>query len=173
MVRRSSSEAGVEQQVHGRPERFVPALDLAVFCTSDSILPGKDGYIKIARSGYWHRPLHGPQSVQRSVKGESMTIRTRFCVVMALLSLLALMPSSGRSQDQSQNSSPMDGIQSQPPVRDGIVYVCACLKTKSCFCMTEAKAEGPCACGTKGGPPMKAVFSDSAWAKANREALTK
>lgn len=102
-----------------------------------------------------------------------MTIRTRFSLVMALLSLLALMPWSGRSQDQSQNSSPMDGIQDQPPVREGIVYVCACLKTKSCFCMTEAKTKGSCACGTKGGPPMKAVFSDSAWAKANREALTK
>jgi hypothetical protein len=141
--------------------------------TGDSMFPAKDGYIKIARSGYWHRPLQGSKSVQRSVKGEIMPIRTRFCVVMALLSLLAFMPSSGRSQDQSQNSSPMDGMQSQPPVREGVVYVCACLKKKSCFCMTEAKTEGPCACGTKGGPPMKAVSSDSAWAKANREALTK
>jgi len=39
--------------------------------------------------------------------------------------------------------------------------------------MTEAKMEGPCACGTKGGPPLKAVPSDSAWAKANRDALAK
>lgn len=51
------------------------------------------------------------------------------------------------------------------------VYVCACLKTKSCSCMTEAKMEGPCACGTEGGPPLKAVPADGAWAKANRDAL--
>ncbi len=54
-----------------------------------------------------------------------------------------------------------------------VVYVCACLKTKSCSCMTEAKTEGPCACGTEGGPPMKAVASDSAWAKENRDALAR
>ena len=101
-----------------------------------------------------------------------MAIRTRLCGVVALLSLLAFMPSSGRSQDQSQSSSP-DDMQGQPAVKEGIVYVCACLKKKSCFCMTEAKMEGPCACGTAGGPPMKAVPSNSGWAKANREALTK
>ncbi len=54
-----------------------------------------------------------------------------------------------------------------------VVYVCACLKTKSCSCMTEAKMEGPCACGTEGGPPLKAVSADSDWAKANRDALAK
>ncbi len=53
------------------------------------------------------------------------------------------------------------------------VYVCACLETKSCACMTEAKTEGPCACGTGGGPPMKAVAPDSDWAKQNRDALAK
>jgi len=52
-----------------------------------------------------------------------------------------------------------------------VVYVCACLQTKSCSCMTEAKMEGPCACGTQGGPPMKAVAPDSDWAKDNRDAL--
>ena len=57
--------------------------------------------------------------------------------------------------------------------KSNVVYVCACLKTKSCFCMTEAKMQGPCACGTQGGPPMKAVPSDSDWAKENREALAK
>jgi len=40
---------------------------LLVFRTSDSMVRGKDGYIKIVRSGYWHRPLHGPQSVRRPV----------------------------------------------------------------------------------------------------------
>jgi hypothetical protein len=39
--------------------------------------------------------------------------------------------------------------------------------------MTEAKMQGPCACGTQGGPPMKGVPSDSDWAKENREALAK
>jgi len=47
------------------------------------------------------------------------------------------------------------------------------MNNKSCSCMSEAKMEGPCACGTQGGPPMKAVASDSDWAKENREALAK
>ena len=59
----------------------------------------------------------------------------------------------------------------QPP--KDMVYVCACLGTKSCSCMTEAKTEGPCACGTQGGPPLKAVPHDSAWAQENRDALAK
>jgi len=57
--------------------------------------------------------------------------------------------------------------------QDKVVYVCACLKTKSCACMTEAKMQGPCACGTEGGPPMKQVPADSDWAKENRDALAK
>jgi hypothetical protein len=57
--------------------------------------------------------------------------------------------------------------------KSNVVYVCACLKTKSCSCMTEAKTEGPCACGTQGGPPLKAVPRDSAWAKENRDSLAK
>jgi hypothetical protein len=58
-------------------------------------------------------------------------------------------------------------------VRTLVVYVCACLQTQSCSCMTEAKMEGPCACGTQGGPPMKAVAPDRNWAKQNRDALAK
>lgn len=54
-----------------------------------------------------------------------------------------------------------------------VVYVCACMKDRSCSCMTEAKMGGPCACGTQGGPPMKAVGADSDWARENREALAK
>lgn len=54
-----------------------------------------------------------------------------------------------------------------------MVYVCACLRDKSCSCMTEARTEGPCACGTQGGPPLKAVPADSDWAKENRDALAK
>ncbi len=57
------------------------------------------------------------------------------------------------------------------PKKEKMVYVCSCLKTKSCSCMTESKTEGPCSCGTQGGPPMKAVPRNSKWAKANRHAL--
>jgi hypothetical protein len=78
--------------------------------------------------------------------------------------LLAFISPPGGSQNQPQNP---------PQSKSNVVYVCACLKTKSCSCMTEAKTEGPCACGTQGGPPLKAVPRDSAWAKDNREALAK
>jgi hypothetical protein len=76
-----------------------------------------------------------------------------------LLLLLALIPAPGGSQKKKDKAD--------------VVYVCACLGTKSCECMTEAKTEGPCACGTQGGPPLKAVPHDSAWAEENREALAK
>jgi hypothetical protein len=76
-----------------------------------------------------------------------------------LLLLLALSPAPGGSQKKKDKGD--------------VVYVCACLGTKSCECMTEAKTEGPCACGTQGGPPLKAVPHDSAWAEENREALAK
>jgi hypothetical protein len=78
------------------------------------------------------------------------------------LLLVACVPSPGGSQAQAASQN-----------KNNVVYVCACLKTKSCSCMTEAKTEGPCACGTQGGPPLKAVPHDSAWAKDNREALAK
>jgi hypothetical protein len=90
-------------------------------------------------------------------------MRNRISVTAALFVsflLLACIPSPGGSQNQPQGKS-------------DVVYVCACLKTKSCSCMTEAKTEGPCACGTQGGPPLKAVPRDSAWAKENRDALAK
>lgn len=86
--------------------------------------------------------------------------------VLALLLSLAFIPSSDGSQ-----SAPATDPQSHSKNSNNVVYVCACLKTKSCSCMTEARMEGPCACGTEGGPPMKAVQSDSDWAKQNREAL--
>jgi hypothetical protein len=79
------------------------------------------------------------------------------------LLLLACVPSPGDSQAQTASQGKSSNV----------VYVCACLKTKSCSCMTEAKTEGPCACGTQGGPPLKAVPRDSTWAKDNREALAK
>jgi hypothetical protein len=83
-------------------------------------------------------------------------------IILALLFSLTLLTSSSRSQNQASDTQVKK-----------VVYVCACLKTKSCACMTEAKMEGPCACGTEGGPPLKAVPSDSAWAKENRDALAK
>jgi len=75
--------------------------------------------------------------------------------------LLALLPSTGGAKSK------------QKETKGKVVYVCACLQTKSCACMTEAKTEGPCSCGTEGGPPMKPVPPDSDWAKQNRDALAK
>jgi hypothetical protein len=90
--------------------------------------------------------------------------------VFVLLPLLTFLTSSSGSQNQTANA-PATGAQGQ--TQANVVYVCACLKTKSCSCMTEAKMEGPCACGTEGGPPLKAVPKDSSWAKENRDALAK
>jgi hypothetical protein len=78
--------------------------------------------------------------------------------VLALLPLLALLEIGFAAAKDAKPKGKM-------------VYVCACLKDKSCSCMTEAKTEGPCSCGTAGGPPMKAVPQNSDWAKANRDAL--
>lgn len=80
-----------------------------------------------------------------------------------VLSFIAVLPATGWTRHE-----PADKKQ-----KEKVVYVCACLKVQSCSCMTEAKMEGPCACGTEGGPPMKAVSPDSDWAKNNREALAK
>ena len=87
---------------------------------------------------------------------------------LALLFSLALIPASGGSRNP-----PQDQPTNKKQIKGKVVYVCACLQTKSCSCMTEAKTEGPCSCGTEGGPPMKAVPKDSAWAKANRQELGK
>jgi hypothetical protein len=81
---------------------------------------------------------------------------------LALLPLLALLQPGLAARNKPANEAKGNGK---------VVYVCACLKDQSCSCMTEAKTEGPCSCGTAGGPPMKAVPQNSAWAKANREAL--
>lgn len=99
-----------------------------------------------------------------------LAIRTP--AVFALLTLLIFLTSSGSSQNQEENP-PAIGMASQASTKSTLVYVCACLKTKSCSCMTEAKTEGPCACGTEGGPPLKGVPKDSAWARENRDALAK
>ena len=61
----------------------------------------------------------------------------------------------------------------KPKTKQKIVYVCACMGTSSCSCLTESKSEGPCACGTHGGPPMKAVPADGSWAKYNRDQMAK
>jgi hypothetical protein len=82
--------------------------------------------------------------------------------ILALLGLPAFQQTGSATQNQPANNTKVTGK---------VVYVCACLKDKSCACMTEAKTPGPCSCGTGGGPPMKAVPQNSAWAKANREAL--
>lgn len=71
------------------------------------------------------------------------------------------------------NALPGSRLKTEKDHAKKTVYVCACLGNKSCSCMTEAKMEGPCACGTQGGPPMKPVAADSDWAKENREDLAK
>lgn len=91
-----------------------------------------------------------------------MRNRTRCIYASLLLLMLAFLPAGSSAKSDKGE-------------KDGgkVVYVCACLKNKSCSCMTEAKMQGPCACGTEGGPPMKAVPVDSEWAKQNRDALAK
>ena len=89
--------------------------------------------------------------------------RMKWATAVLVLFCLALIPAKGRTHHE-----PGDKKQ-----KGSVVYVCACLKTKSCSCMTEAKMAGPCACGTEGGPPMKAVAPDSDWAKENRDELAK
>jgi hypothetical protein len=101
-----------------------------------------------------------------------MRNRVRFMPTAFLLFLLAVLTSSGSSQNQTGNP-PTSDSQAQTQTKSNVVYVCACMKTRSCACMTEAKMEGPCACGIDGGPPLKAVPKDSAWAKENRAALGK
>jgi len=87
--------------------------------------------------------------------------KTKPILTMLCLLLLAGVATSSKSPDPPKKP------------KGSTVYVCACLNTKSCSCMTEAKMEGPCACGTTGGPPLKAVAADSDWAKTNREELSK
>jgi hypothetical protein len=99
-----------------------------------------------------------------------MKYRMRFTGSIVSLFLLSALCSSGGAANQGQPSADSQG---QVQTKGKVVYVCACLKTKSCPCMTEAKMEGPCACGTEGGPPMKPVPPDSDWAKENRDALAK
>ncbi len=77
---------------------------------------------------------------------------------LALLALV-LLPSYGNAKDPAAAKS------------KAYVYVCSCDGTSSCPCMTEAKREGPCACGTKGGPPMQRVQANSNWAKYNRDSM--
>ena len=95
-----------------------------------------------------------------------MTLRTTLTCLSVSLLLIAYLPADARLSGKHSKMEKEDSSKR-------IVYVCACMKDKSCSCMTEAKMEGPCACGTQGGPPMKAVGADSDWAKENREALAK
>ena len=90
------------------------------------------------------------------------TMRARIRGIIAILALLPLL---------AVLQTGFAALHHDAKTKGKVVYVCACLKDKSCSCMTEAKTPGPCSCGTAGGPPMKAVPQDSAWAKANRNAL--
>src|SRR6516164_9762323 len=109
------------------------------------------GQVDIARCRFQY---HSVLFHSGGVGEQAMRYRTKLTGIVLSLLLLSSLSSSGRSEKKAK-----------------VVYVCACLGTKSCFCMTEAKMEGPCACGTQGGPPMKPVPPDSDWAKENRDAL--
>lgn len=100
-----------------------------------------------------------------------MRYRVRSIGAVLCLLLLAALSSNGEYGSQARHEAGM-GLLSKNQSKK-VVYVCACLQTRSCSCMTEAKMEGPCACGTEGGPPMKPVPPDSDWAKENRDALAK
>lgn len=89
--------------------------------------------------------------------------QVKWTVAVLVLSAMALLAAKGGTRRELSDKGQ----------KAKVVYVCACLKIQSCSCMTEAKMEGPCACGTAGGPPMKAVSPDSDWAKNNREQLAK
>ena len=88
---------------------------------------------------------------------------TLACALLVLISVVYVPSDAGLSGIRDKDQKP----------KKSMVYVCACMGNKSCSCMTEAKTEGPCACGTQGGPPLKAVPADSDWAKENRDALAK
>ena len=92
-----------------------------------------------------------------------MASRMKVIAGFFVLAMLTFLPALGF---QDQLDIPPTTLK-----KNKVVYVCACLKTKSCPCMTEAKSAGPCACGTEGGPTMKAVPIDGDWAKENRDAL--
>jgi hypothetical protein len=55
--------------------------------------------------------------------------------MLALLPLLAVLQTDLPAQNEAANDA---------KAKSKVVYVCACLKNKSCSCMTEAKTEGPC-----------------------------
>lgn len=120
----------------------------------------------MVRSGYCERAIPGAILISlRSQEDMSMKSGIRITCFLALLVFLAFAPTDATSASKRHKE---DKAQSKKDV-----YVCACLGSRSCSCMTEAKMEGPCACGTQGGPPMKAVAPDSDWAKQNRDELAK
>lgn len=95
-----------------------------------------------------------------------MVCRITFTCISLLLMLFAYSPAEAGLAGKHNKPEKDHASKST-------VYVCACLNNKSCSCMTEARMEGPCACGTQGGPPLKPVAADSDWAKENREALAR
>jgi len=130
-----------------------------------SDLASQSGHSRGRLSGYC--PSHSQMSLScwDTLPGDiDMRSRIRFSrSALPLLFSLAFIGVSNGAQPPKDKSKD----------KSKVVYVCACLQTRSCSCMTEAKMEGPCACGTQGGPPLKAVPADSDWAKENREELAK
>ena len=93
----------------------------------------------------------------------------RRAAALTALSFSLLSLSSFGGHENGTRSSTKSDKQN----KNDVVYVCACLKTKSCSCMTMAKTGGVCACGPNGGPALKALPGNSDWAKEKRDALAK
>jgi hypothetical protein len=90
--------------------------------------------------------------------GRRLTTSTALAVILFFSLGLAASGKTGPAQSMKEKAN------------SNTVYVCSCMKTKSCPCMTEANMAGKCACGAK-APDMKAVPRDGAWAQHNRMAL--
>src|SRR5580765_3283725 len=92
--------------------------------------------------------------------------RTAALTVLSF-SMLSLSSFGGQGNGTRSNAKP------DKQNENDVVYVVHALKTKSCSCMTMAKTGGVCACGSNGGPALKAVPGNSDWAKEKRDALAK
>jgi len=125
----------------------------------------QSGLVRQVRGGFGSTLYSVSILVMTTSRGARMHYRMPLTFISLVLLLLVYLPSGAGAPEKHNKPKTDDG--------KSIVYVCACMKDKSCSCMTEAKMEGPCACGTMGGPPMKAVSADSDWARQNREALAK
>jgi hypothetical protein len=95
-----------------------------------------------------------------------MRTKQKFTVKLGIAAL-ALISTFALAQTSTVKAQPA----AKAKTKADVVFVCACLKTESCDCMTVSNREGPCACGTEGGPPLRPVAKNSNWAKHNLDVL--